>query len=133
MDINERFQRKNAKVTEHHQTKLVERKYIEIMDKKTGETRLQGLRKEKPKNTILSEKRNLWWKLFREQKNKCGICGEELIHRKQTHIDHCHKTGTTRGLLCHNCNVGLGHFKDNQKLLELAWSYLEKHKTVTLI
>ena len=62
-------------------------------------------------------------RLCREQKNTCAICsqkkeGEMLI------VDHNHKTKKFRGLLCSNCNKGLGFFKDNFELLEKARDYL---------
>jgi hypothetical protein len=39
-------------------------------------------------------------------------------------VDHGHETGEVRGLLCSNCNLGLGYFKDNPKYLEGAIKYL---------
>ena len=63
------------------------------------------------------------------QKHKCLICGISLDTRigkygKNINIDHCHKTNKIRGILCHNCNKGLGHFKDNIQFLENAINYL---------
>ena len=50
----------------------------------------------------------------------CAVCSniEPLV------VDHDHKTGQVRGLLCNHCNRGLGHFRDNPQLLELARMYL---------
>ena len=42
-------------------------------------------------------------------------------------VDHCHKTGKIRGLICDSCNVGLGRFKDNIDNLKNAIKYLEKN------
>lgn len=49
----------------------------------------------------------------------CFICGEP-----GNQVDHCHETGNVRGLLCINCNTGLGKFKDDPMLLEFARMYL---------
>lgn len=62
------------------------------------------------------------------QKGKCAICNGVNKNGKHLHIDHCHKTGKVRGLLCMHCNNGLGAFKDNLTLLELAKRYLENTK-----
>lgn len=53
----------------------------------------------------------------------CSICGK----RRKLHVDHCHRTGDIRGLLCRNCNIGLGHFYDSRQLLRQAISYLREH------
>jgi hypothetical protein len=52
---------------------------------------------------------------------ECIICGsdEKLV------VDHCHKTGEVRGMLCNHCNRGLGHFRDDPMLLEFAQVYLK--------
>ena len=63
------------------------------------------------------------------QEGKCAICGVKATGSKRTDhlfVDHCHTTGTIRGLLCNNCNFGLGHFKDNPELLTKAADYLTK-------
>ena len=58
---------------------------------------------------------------------KCGICGTELDPEdKDTHIDHCHRTGKVRGLLCGHHNRGLGYFNDDPELLECAALYLRQ-------
>jgi hypothetical protein len=54
-----------------------------------------------------------------KQYGECIICGNPA-----TTVDHDHLTGKIRGPLCQNCNLGLGHFKDNPELLELAALYL---------
>ena len=56
------------------------------------------------------------------QNNQCFICGKEFD--KTPFIDHCHKTGKVRGLLCPACNTGLGVFKDDPELLQRAIEYL---------
>ena len=58
----------------------------------------------------------------------CAICGaREATPGKGDllHIDHCHKTGKIRGLLCNWCNPALGGFRDDINLLKTAICYLE--------
>ena len=57
------------------------------------------------------------------QNNKCAIC---LVILDKPHVDHCHKTGKIRSLLCGNCNLGIGQFKESIENLELAKQYLLK-------
>lgn len=59
------------------------------------------------------------------QNLKCAIC-ENPIDIKTRHIDHDHKTMKVRGLLCRECNHGLGNFKDNVSFLKKAIGYLER-------
>jgi hypothetical protein len=56
---------------------------------------------------------------------QCDICGEIAIKRKLV-VDHDHKTGANRGVLCGNCNAGLGQFQDRPETLRHAADYLEK-------
>ena len=67
--------------------------------------------------------------LLDKQGGVCAICKnpETLSIKGKTvnlSIDHCHETGLVRGLLCRSCNVGLGNFRDDTRLLETAISYL---------
>lgn len=73
-------------------------------------------------------------RMMDEQKGQCLICSSEFCASaemadifKVACIDHCHESGKVRGLLCRPCNSGLGHFKDNPLLLELAAGYLRNH------
>lgn len=59
----------------------------------------------------------------------CSICLSPFEGEGQgrgAHIDHDHKTGQVRGLLCPQCNVGLGSFKDRPELLIRAAIYLKR-------
>lgn len=57
------------------------------------------------------------------QQGRCAVCRQEPDGR--LFVDHDHRTGQNRGLLCHNCNLGLGHFKDDPDVLRAALDYLE--------
>ncbi len=56
------------------------------------------------------------------QKGKCAICNKKS--KSKMVIDHNHKTGKIRGLLCIQCNSGLGMFRDSRKVLSRAIKYL---------
>src|SRR5512147_2648276 len=47
----------------------------------------------------------------------CAICrkrlGDVVFNARGTAVDHDHATGKVRGVLCHQCNVGIGHFREN--------------------
>ena len=62
--------------------------------------------------------------LLLAQNDRCAICKEILT---KVHIDHDHLTGMVRALLCPPCNMGLGFFKDDIRLLAYAIVYLEDH------
>ena len=65
--------------------------------------------------------------MYRKQESKCGICGiHENKLTKKLNIDHDHKTGKARELLCQKCNVALSYFEnfDIKPFIE----YLKKHK-----
>lgn len=64
--------------------------------------------------------------LLVEQQNRCKICGIDGTGLKKALApDHDHKTGVVRGLLCCNCNQGLGRFHDSPTKLAAAIAYLE--------
>lgn len=57
------------------------------------------------------------------QNNSCAICKKEIGW--EAAVDHCHTTGKIRGLLCRNCNLGLGGFKDNIETIRKAIEYVK--------
>jgi len=68
-------------------------------------------------------------RLFIEQSGRCAVCG---IHqselKKRLCVDHDHKTGKVRGLLCTRCNIILGFVHDDPNLLVCLSEYLLKYK-----
>jgi len=64
-------------------------------------------------------------KMLEMQNYSCAICSESL-NEKNTHIDHNHKCGTVRSLLCNKCNQGLGLFKESEEIFKKAIEYLKK-------
>lgn len=62
-------------------------------------------------------------KLFEKQTGRCAICFSES--KIKLSVDHCHKTGRVRGLLCRKCNLGIGFLKDSVEFLNKAIKYLQ--------
>lgn len=99
----------------------------------------QPLTKKKRREVILKKRYKITQKqyevLLSRQGNVCAICSrahEITKHgkKKSFQIDHCHQKESEgviviRGLLCSRCNMGLGSFLDNTKLLKKAIKYLE--------
>ena len=70
----------------------------------------------------LEDKERMW----EEQVRRCAICLTE-IPLQTTPIDHDHKTGRVRGLLCRNCNLFLGRLESENGLVEKCLKYLADH------
>lgn len=62
--------------------------------------------------------------LLAAQGGRCAICARKSA--RTLHVDHDHHTGKIRGLLCDNCNLGMGHFQDDPGLITKALQYLEE-------
>jgi hypothetical protein len=67
--------------------------------------------------------------MYENQSGRCAICKKEGDGKwKKLCVDHDHKTGKVRQLLCRRCNMVLGQVYDNISLLEEHIKYLNKHK-----
>lgn len=68
---------------------------------------------------------NEYKRLHRLQRGRCAICrGKSSVRGRDLSVDHCHRTGRVRGLLCAHCNFALGLFKDSLDILRRAEHYL---------
>ena len=65
-------------------------------------------------------------KMIEEQENSCKICSKNLDTCKAV-VDHCHSTGSVRGILCNSCNVALGLINDDLGWLNKAKKYLTEN------
>ncbi len=70
-----------------------------------------------------------YYRMLFEQGEVCKICGQSS--HKALAVDHNHDTGQIRGLLCKDCNTGLGLFKDSMALIEKAAAYLAVYENQT--
>ena len=99
----------------------------------TPEKRKESYSYEKNRNTKLKQTYGITYddylEMFNEQDGKCLICER---HQKDLTlalaVDHCHDTGMIRGLLCGNCNSGIGNLRDDISLLKKAIEYLESYE-----
>ena len=72
--------------------------------------------------------------ILEEQDFECKLCGSHIefngpaATKHTAAVDHCHKFGHIRGILCGSCNTGLGKFCDSADLLIRAANYLEENK-----
>lgn len=69
-------------------------------------------------------------RMLASQNGVCAVCGNPETRKKRggtirLAVDHCHKTGKVRGLLCSRCNLSIGRFEDDPELLEKAAAYLK--------
>jgi len=101
---------------------------IKQTNKKWAENNKQRIRDTKLKakfGITLKEKEQL----FESQGECCAICKAKQNNKNRDwDVDHCHDTNVVRGILCSNCNRGLGLFQDSPEYLLNAYSYLNKWK-----
>jgi hypothetical protein len=123
--------------------------------RKCGEkvgTEARRIKKENGESVIINRKdylkRNMWRKmrakygidreqyeaLVEAQGNACAICKKpekEMDGQRGTplrlSVDHDHETGKVRGLLCRQCNIGIGRLKESVEILQNAIDYLKSH------
>jgi hypothetical protein len=79
-----------------------------------------------------------YYEMLVKQQGVCAICqgveyvkdskGRPTKEKKQLVVDHCHETLAVRGLLCNQCNSGLGMFKDRIEHLIIAINYLRRNQ-----
>lgn len=86
-----------------------------------GHVRLQANRHRKAKYGISIDEAEA---LLESQHGRCKICGTTDFGNRGPIVDHDHVSGKVRGMLCHNCNVGIGLFKDNVLALRIAANYI---------
>src|SRR5271170_2535519 len=114
----------HAVIQQEHRDKdrVTYRKKENARRKLNPEARRLSKNKARFKNYGLTQEE---FELIRDfQGSKCAICKRFMA---RPNIDHCHKTGITRGLLCWRCNGAIGKFQDDPVLLRTAAFYLLNH------
>ncbi len=112
---------------------------IDSSDKAMYARKWRAINAEKAKDGDLKKSYGIGIKeyrsMFLEQYGVCKICGKREANLDRNGspislaIDHCHETGRVRGLLCSNCNRGMGFLKDNADILRKAAEYIEENAT----
>ena len=103
-------------------------------------TTTQG-RRDNPERRLVNRRRRLVYKfgitheqydaMHWRQSGVCAICrSDKTWGDRRLSVDHCHKTGRVRDLLCSQCNSALGNFHDSLPLLQRAMEYLRAHGVV---
>jgi len=119
--------RKNSAVRRKEHPEIV-REYHDRDWKKNGQRRLEANKGRKMWLKIrYGMEPSEYFDLLEKQEGKCAICKiDQDEQSKAMSVDHDHATGKIRGLLCSNCNIGIGNFQDKDELLFSAYEYLKR-------
>ena len=107
-------------------------KYTNGLESECRKCRKKRYKAKYERKTVLKSKYGLTLEAFDEMVEKqngvCAIClkSEVDVLKKRLSVDHCHKTGKVRGLLCSRCNQAIGLMKDDVSSLARAIEYLSK-------
>lgn len=100
----------------------------EAINARTRELRAKA--PEKQRNQRLRHKYGMtqdeYDRMAKAQNHRCAVCDVQPTGKLV--VDHCHDKGHVRGLLCHNCNLALGHLKDDIKTAQAAVKYLTENQ-----
>lgn len=117
-------------------------KAVRILSEEEKESRRQYYRKHREQHGLSYRESDIkkkfgitlfeYGQMLLAQNGKCAICGgleagTRNGEAKAFAVDHDHKTGKVRGLLCEACNQGIGKLKDDPAVLRAAADYLDKH------
>ena len=97
--------------------------------KKKHPDKAKRYRKQSNLKSMYNMEYNDYIAMLNAQNHRCAICNNlPTNERYPLNVDHCHETGKVRALLCGNCNLALGNFKENIGVLQSAIAYLRLHK-----
>ena len=95
-------------------------------------SRARRAKETKPTEYYLKKNYGLTLSQYREMRDAqdglCAICGKADTSGKNLAVDHCHKTGRVRKLLCWVCNTTIGRYEDDPAILDKAAKYLRDHE-----
>lgn len=131
--------KKRARLENPENSRLINKKCRDKYKEKYNEKRREDYKKDPEKFKDRSLKSHFgigiteYKQLLEIQNNTCAICNNpETVKRKgklkNLAVDHCHKTGKIRGLLCARCNKAIGLLKDDINIINNCVNYLQKAK-----
>lgn len=132
--VNENWIKRNNKQLEHDpefsELRLAQRRDRYHEERSTEIGRMSAQLKHRCKKYGITPDQYL--QMVERQNDLCAICNqpEKRKYKGKTmllSIDHCHKTGNVRGLLCDACNTAIGRVNDSIELLENSIAYLKKY------
>lgn len=113
----------------HHTDKDYKLYLKSVKFKELTPEEIKLIKKEESKYRDIKRKYGLskeaYLKLIKKQKGLCAGC---QLPPKKLCVDHDHKTGKIRGILCSDCNVALGLLKDNPETLYRLRKYVIRHQ-----
>ena len=127
----ERARQKERAMQENYQH--YQKEYRERNREKAKQTTSDWVKSDNGRNKTLLNKYGITLEQYDamliDQDYLCAICKqpEQMLHKekpKRLCVDHDHKTGKVRGLLCQRCNTTLGRYEDNPELMKNLISYL---------
>lgn len=96
--------------------------YLRVITENSEKQRIRAFKKKLSHSFTLEDYKSM----LDSQNSKCKICNNPLIKPKDIALDHCHKTGKVRGILCRYCNTGIGMLQDDTRILQNAIKYLKE-------
>jgi hypothetical protein len=112
-------------------SRILSKKLSDTPEQKEKSKKRYKKNKKKLRNTFLKRKFGItlevYNKILKEQKGVCAVCGRKEKN-KSLAVDHDHKTGKIRGLLCGRCNPALGFLQESPKLIKKILEYINKYK-----
>lgn len=139
-EIDERYRNKDIEAYRKHKAeyartpeqRAVRAEYMRKWRAKNVEKNraaVKDYRKRNPEKVALSMRKSHYLRLYGmtqemfsemvlAQNGKCAICNDDFKSQRLTHVDHCHKTGKVRKLLCSRCNGALGWYEKYTKQIQ---------------
>lgn len=106
------------------------KEYYAAYSKKYNKDKKEYFR-QKSRDRLLKIKYNMgaedYTTMLSEQNGGCAICGSPPEEGCFLKVDHCHNSEKVRGLLCNNCNTGIGLLKEDIDIMEKAIKYIKEH------